>query len=315
MRHLVPTGVFGRLRRRLAIIVLALLGSACAMAPGLMLRDRDHPLVGRIWDSATATFIDEAQLRSRAARAEVLLLGETHDNPEHHHLQRRMLSISRDGSVRPALLMEQFDVDQQPAIDLAVRNSADPGALLRGWDWSQYRELVAEAQGAGMPLRAANLPRASLRPVVREGYGSLATGEMARLGLDATWDEAREKFMLAAIESSHCGKITPPLREGLVRAQRLRDATLADTALADIGRGVIFILGRVHARYDVGVPRYIEIRRPGTRMLSIGLVEVSAGRTEPTQYEAERVGNTAPHDILWFTPRVERPDPCLSFGK
>ncbi len=306
---------FARPLRILAAFGLILVGSACALAPGVNLRDTDHPLVGRIWDTAAAAFIDEDQLRQRAGLAEVLLLGETHDNPEHHRLQRRMLRMGRNGAARPALLMEQFDVDQQTAIDEAVNNGADLKPLLRGWDWLQYRELIAEAQSAGMPLRAGNLPRASLRPVVREGFGSLATTEITRLGLEVTWNEAREKFMLRAIESSHCGKITPPLREGLVRAQRLRDATLADTALANIGRGVVFVLGRVHARHDVGVPRYLEVRRPGTRVLSIGLVEVSAGRTDPAQYETESAGTAAPHDLIWFTPRVERPDPCLNFGK
>ena len=306
---------FGRPLQALAAFGLVLFGSACALIPEINLRDTDHPLVGRLWDPAAAAFIDEDQLRQRAARAEVLLLGETHDNPEHHRLQRRILLMQRDGAAPPALLMEQFDVDQQPAIDHAVKSGADLKPLLRGWDWSQYRALIAEAQSAGMPLRAANLPRASLRPVVREGFGALAATEIPRLGLDAAWNEAREKFMLKAIEGSHCGKITPQLREGLVRAQRLRDATLADTALANIERGVVFILGRVHARHDVGVPLYLKVRRAGTRVLSIGLVEVSSGKTEPAQYETERAGSAAPHDLIWFTPRVERPDPCLAFGK
>ncbi len=310
-----PATAFARPLQALAAVSLVLFGSACALAPVTNLSDTDHPLVGRIWDTATTGFIDEDQLRQRAVRAEVLLLGETHDNPEHHRLQRRMLQMGRDGAARPVLLMEQFDVDQQGAIDETVKNGADIKPLLRGWDWSHYRELIAEAKSAGMPLRAANLPRASLRPVVREGFGSLAATEVTRLGLEAAWSEPSNQFMLRAIESSHCGKITPPLREGLVRAQRLRDATLADAALANIGRGVVFILGRVHARHDVGVPRYLEVRRPGTRVLSIGLVEVSAGRTEPTQYETESAGTAVPHDLIWFTPRVERPDPCLAFGK
>lgn len=315
MRKSPPGGPGSPVPRPLALtLALTLLGSACALIPGKTLRDTDHPLAGRIWDSAAARFIDEDSLLGRAAQAEVLLLGETHDNPEHHRLQRRMLSITKSGAP-PALLMEQFDIDQQTAIDLAVKNGSEPGALLRGWDHSQYRELIVAGQAAGMPLRAANLPRASLRPVVREGYASLAVTDIERLGLHAAWDEAREMFMARVIEASHCGKAPPQLRDGLVRAQRLRDATLADSALGSIERGVVFILGRGHARRDVGVPRYIDIRRPGTRMLSIGLVEVSAGKTDPRLYEAERAGATAPHDILWFTPGIERPDPCLNFGK
>lgn len=294
---------------------LAILCSACASLPGLSLRDSDHPLAGRIWDPAATTFVDELELLRRAAQAEVLLLGETHDNPEHHRLQRRILAARTNAGSPPTLLMEQFDIDQQPAIDEALRNGGDLGPLMRGWEWPHYRSLVADALHAGMRLRAANVARSGLRPVVRDGFSAIAAGEIERLALHRTWDGEREKFMAEIIEASHCGKVSGPLREGLVRAQRLRDATLADAALANLGHGVVFILGRGHARRDVGVPHYLAARRPGTRVLSIGLVEVSAGNSLAARYEAERVGPAPAFDLIWFTARAERPDPCIAFGK
>ncbi|MBI5108517.1 MAG: ChaN family lipoprotein [Rhodocyclales bacterium] len=296
-------------------LALVLVCSACAGIPELVLRDRDHPLAGRIWDPASATFIDEMELLRRAAQAEILLLGETHDNPEHHRLQRRILAARREAGARPALLMEQFDIDQQPAIDEVATTGGDLGPLMRGWNWSHYRGLASDAQMAGMPLRAANLPRAALRPVVRDGFSTLPAAEGERLGLNAAWDGARDKYLSGIIEASHCGKVSAPLRDGLVRAQRLRDATLADVALANIRHGVIFILGRGHARRDIGVPHYLETRRPGTRVLSIGLVEVSPANTDASRYEADRVGPAPAFDVIWFTARAERPDPCLAFGK
>ena len=300
--------------RLLACLALLLL-AGCAVVPPGTLRDADHPLAGRLWDVGTQMFIDEAELLRRAAPAEALLLGETHDNPEHHRLQLRILQARLAAGARPALLMEQFDVDQQAALDEARRSGKDVAPLMRGWDWALYQPLVALADTARLALVAANLPRAATRPVVREGYATLAAGEAQRLALEQVWDEARQKYMVALIEASHCGKVTPELRDGLVRAQRLRDATLADAALGKLDQGVVFILGRGHARRDVGVPLYLAARRPGTRVLSLGFVEVGAGKTAPTQYEPERAGTLAPYDIIWFTPRAERPDPCLAFGK
>jgi len=270
---------------------------------------------GRLWDVAAQAFIAEAELLRRAAAAEALLLGETHDNAEHHRLQEKILKSRLDAGARPALLMEQFDVDQQAALDEARRSGKDLAPLMRGWDWPLYQPLVALADAAGLPLQAANLPRAALRPVVRDGYATLAAGEVQRLALEQVWDEPRQKYMSGLIEASHCGKVSPQLRDGLVRAQRLRDATLADAALGKLEQGVVFILGRGHARRDVGVPLYLAARRPDTRILSVGFVEVGAGRTAPAQYETERVGSITPYDIVWFTPRAERPDPCLAFGK
>ena len=301
--------------RLLAAFFSLLLLTSCAQVPPGTLRDTDHPLAGRLWDVAAASFIDQAELLRRAAQAEALLLGETHDNPEHHRLQLVILQTRLDAGARPALLMEQFDNDQQAAIDAARKAGQDLAPLMRGWDWALYRPLVALADSTRIPLRAANLPRGATRPVVRDGYASLAAGEVPRLALEAVWDDARQAYMAGLIEASHCGQVSPQLRDGLVRAQRLRDATLADSALDQLDRGVVFILGRGHARRDVGVPRYLEARRPGSRVLSIGFVEVGADSTAPTEYENERVGGIAPYDIIWFTPRAERPDPCLAFGK
>ncbi|MCM2288495.1 MAG: ChaN family lipoprotein [Sulfuritalea sp.] len=297
-----------------SILALVLLASCTQIRPG-SLHDSDHPLAGRLWDVAAQRFIDEAEFLRRAAQAEALLLGETHDNPEHHRLQIAILQARLTAGARPALLMEQFDIDQQATLDEARKAGKDLAPLMRGWDWALYQPLVALAGSARIPLRAANLPRGATRPVVREGYATLAAGEAQRLALETVWNEARQKYMTGLIEASHCGQVSPQLRDGLVRAQRLRDATLADAALTRLDEGVVFILGRGHARRDVGVPLYLNARRPGTRILSLGLVEVGAGKTAPTQYETERVGDIAPYDIIWFTPRAERPDPCLAFGK
>jgi uncharacterized iron-regulated protein len=294
--------------------LLLLLAGCAAIPPGTLL-DADHPLAGRLWDVSAQAYIGEVELLRRATQAEVLLLGETHDNPEHHRLQANILQLRLAAGARPALLMEQFDLDQQATLDEARRSGKDLAPSMRGWSWPLYAPLVALADAAGIPLRAANLPRSATRPIVREGYATLAAGEVQRLALDSVWDEARQAYMVRVIDRSHCGKITPELRNGLIRAQRLRDATLADSALGQIDKGVIFILGRGHARRDVGVPLYVDARRPGTRTLSIGFVEVADKATLPTQYENERVGSGAPYDVIWFTPRAERPDPCLAFGK
>ena len=298
----------------LASLALLLLAGCAAVPPGTLL-DSDHPLAGRLWDASAQSFIDEAELLRRAASAEILLLGETHDNTEHHRLQLRVLQARLAAGARPALLMEQFDTDQQAALDEARRAGKDLAPLMRGWDWPQYQPLVAQADAAGLALVAANLPRAATRPVVREGYSTLPAGDVQRLALESVWHEARQKYMAGLIEASHCGMVTPTLRDGLVRAQRLRDATLADAALGKLDQGAVFILGRGHARHDVGVPLYLAARRPASRVLSVGFVEVGAGRTAPDEYETGRIGNIAAYDILWFTARAERPDPCLAFGK
>ena len=296
----------------LALFITVLSLSACAPMMGGALLLRDHPLTGRIWDVGNSRFIDTQTAFQRAMQSELVLLGETHDNAEHHRLQIEVLNFLAAQGLRPTLLLEQFDTEQQAALDSALGSGADPATLLRGWDAAQYRPLLAQAAAQKLPLVAANLSRTAARPLVREGFAAMPAQDKQSLAIDAAWDERRESYLAGVIDNSHCGAITPQLGAGLVRAQRWRDATLADTALRHIGQRSVFILGRGHARRDIGVPRYIEVRRSGTRMLSIGFVEVSAGEMDPAGYEAANAGEPA-HDLLWFTARTERPDPCLAF--
>src|SRR5262245_62896057 len=53
--------------------------------------DREHPLVGKVWDVSANTAISEATLNARLARSRFVMLGERHDNPDHHVLQAKLV--------------------------------------------------------------------------------------------------------------------------------------------------------------------------------------------------------------------------------
>jgi hypothetical protein len=63
------------------------------------------------------------------------------------------------------------------------------------------------------------------------------------------------------------------------------------------------------------MPLYPAARDPPARIYSIGFVDVSPGRVSPETYETESASGDAPCDVIWFTPRVARADPCADFGK
>jgi len=96
--------------------------------------------------------------------------------------------------------------------------------------------------------------------------------------------------------------------EAIARAQRARDAVMADMLIRTAKSGAVAIIGRGHARQDMGVPLYLAARAPGVPVLSIGLVEVDAP-VNPATYAQGPLGQI--HDYLWFTPRTQRKvDPC-----
>ena len=90
--------------------------SACSATSWQSNYGRNHPLTGRIWEVASGKFIDRHNLMMRLARAEFVLLGEKHDNPDHHRLQAEVLRGLIAAGRRPAVGFEMFSLDDAGAI-------------------------------------------------------------------------------------------------------------------------------------------------------------------------------------------------------
>lgn len=299
---------------RTALLGLALWLAGCS-SHGLLLHD--HPLAGRIIDVGQGTELSPSAALEGMAKADALLLGEIHDNPLHHRLQLKVLQSMADRRA-PALAMEQFDSEHQAALDAAqarpdasAETLADAGQLSRdGWGWPLYEPLVAEAVKRRLPVVAINLSRAGARQVAREGFAGMPAGA-GREVVEAPWTAARQATMEALITEGHCGHVSPEVLAMIVRAQRSRDAIMAERIAPLLSRGVVAILGGGHARRDLAVPIYLARLAPQARVLSVGLVEVQAGANAPGDYPAVAEGQ---FDLVWFTPRFERPDPCAALS-
>jgi len=301
-------------------LTFVLLLSMCPAHAGNMLF-ADHPLVGKIWDMRSRSFMDEAALSARINASNVLLLGETHDNSQHHDLQQRLLKARIESGERPALMMEQLNAENQPELDTALAGSnrdevvSSVNGLIKFTDWQSYSPLLAIAIDNKLPVIAANIPSQRLQPVIWRGYDAYDAKELKRLAVEEVWSEGRQKYLLNHMGGAHCGQIRDDLRAGLTRGQRLRDAFMTDSAVANIGNGVVAIVGRDHARRDIGLPLYFAARAPSAIILSIGFVEVVPEQIAPKDYETESATGDAPYDVIWFTPRAERTNPCANFGK
>jgi uncharacterized iron-regulated protein len=283
---------------RAALLACALLLGSCAS--GLLLQD--HPLAGRVWDVRAGAFVSIDAMLARAAAARHVILGETHDNPEHHRLQRLALeALARKGP--RALALEQFDSEHQAALDAARREGGNAEALAEagrfdrpGWNWALYRPLVEFALERGWLVLAANLSR---------GEARLIMAEPARSGLPVAEPALREALERDMIEG-HCGQRPEPGRlAGMVEAQRARDARMARVLASQAPRATVLITGVGHARKDIGVPRY----PPAAEFVSIAMIEVDGALTEPRAY-LDGFATAASFDYLWFTPRAVRSDPC-----
>ena|SRR5690242_18052684 len=282
-------------RRDLSLKLLATLGLAILAACARPLAPGEHPLVGRIWDVRAARFVSAEEVFNTAARAPHVILGETHDNPEHHRLQRMVLDALAARGAKRLLAMEQFDSEYQSAIDAARARGADAEALAdaghfdrKGWNWPLYRPLVEFALEHGWTLVAANLSRANARAIV---------ADPARSGLPFA-PPAVTHALERDISDGHCGSAPEAkLLAGMVAAQRARDARMASVLKGPS----VLIAGAGHARRDRGVPLYLG----DGDVLSLALIEIEPEKNLPRDYL-----DGASYDYLWFTRRALREDPC-----
>lgn len=325
------------MKRALAGIAAALLAvwlpSHAARAGGpagdwISAYGRDHALAGRIWVPADGRFLDFETLADRAAAADYVMLGEKHDNADHHRLQARVIEALAARGRRPTVAFEMLGPEQAPALrrhtDAHPRDAAGLGAAVeweaRGWpDWDIYRPIAEAALQAGLPIVAANAARERAKAVGRKGLESLSADRRARLALDAPLAEALQADLRRQLKESHCNMLPEKALGPMTAVQRLRDASMADSLIAAAeGRenvdGAVLITGGGHARLDRAVPWYLRARRPEATAFSVVFLEVWPEMPDPVAYLPEQPGERAPYDAVWFTARVDNEDPCEKFA-
>lgn len=258
---------------------------------------REHADLGRIVDLASGQSISPEQLLSRLAPAQRVLVGEQHDNPDHHALQ---LWLSRELSrLRPqgSMLMEMLNPDQQNKVDQAqktaragqaINDPFDTLAWQPGWDWSLYGPLVLHQLRQPYPLIAANLDRTEIMQIYRQrptlaGERSGAAEVQARL--------------LADIRESHCGLLPDSQLPAMLAVQQQRDRRMAEALLA-APQPSLLLAGAFHARKDLGVP--LHLADLGAQSGNAVLILAEVGHSVDASMA----------DYVWFTAAQPEQDHC-----
>jgi len=287
--------------------------------PWLTTLDRDHPLVGDIWDAEQGAVIDASALARRLATAKFVLLGEQHDNPDHHRLQARLITELVKAGRRPAVVLEMLEIEQQPEIDRYVAQSdasaAGFGAAL-GWEktswppFSEYQPIFEAAFATKLSIVAGNIAQEQARALVKQGLGALPAERAHQLRLDQPFPPALEAALIDELRASHCGQLPESLLGPMALAQHARDAQMAQ-ALRSAGGvdGAVLIAGAGHARLDRGAAYYLKLEEPDAQVVSVLFHEVHREDKDASGTFTQQ----GPFDYVWFTPRASDDDPCAGF--
>ena len=283
-------------------------------------RDTDNPLVGVIVDVSAQRRVSEAELSARVQRADIVVVGETHDNPDHHRLEGALVQAFATTHHAPAVVFEMLNREQQPVVDgsLATHpDDADALAQAVAWDssgwpaWSMYRPVFEASLASRGPILAAGLDRDMAMRIAHEGVAALDPALVQVFGLAAPLPAEVQGSMRHEMSEAHCGLLPESMLDSMVLVQRARDALLAERLHEGVegGQGALLIAGAGHVRRDQGVPAQLA-RAYGVSSLAIGLLQVNAGDTSPELYAAGFEARSLPFDFVWFTPRANDVDHC-----
>ena len=272
---------------------------------------RDHPLVGeirRVRDGATLT---PDQAAAELASGRFVLLGEQHDNPDHHALQAWAVRALAGQDRRPAVAFEMIDRTQADALaaHLAERpaDAAGLGAAVRwddrGWpDWAMYQPIAEAALTHDLPLVAADAGPELTRTVGRQGLEAAGALDADTLGLATPLPEAQRAALRQELQVSHCNMLPDGALGPMAQVQRLRDAVMADSLIAAArdADGAVLIVGGGHVRADRGIPWYLRRRLDDPDVVTVRFLEVRPDATDWRAWKGEsgyRVHPTDPSNL------------------
>jgi len=225
--------------------------------------------------AANAAPLDDDALLS----ADVVLVGELHDDPAHHRAEAEVVARMVELGLAPAVVFEMIPTDLQEAADVAAAGGDGPDDFAiavrweeRGWKpFALWRPVVEVALGADLQVLGGDLPAHLRADVAKGGAAALEPWRRARLALGEP--SAEETAVLGeAIARGHCGLVPADRLPAMIDVQRARDGSMAAVIAKAARRGpVVLVAGLGHVRRDVGVPAVLARTAPDLRVLAVAL--------------------------------------------
>jgi uncharacterized iron-regulated protein len=291
--------------------------------PWVSAAQRDHPLAGRIWQPSGKQFVDAGELVAALDKAVFILLGEKHDNVDHHRIQAWLIRRFMEGGRRPAVAFEQLTIKQEKTLtDYLTAHPSDAAGLgeALGWkesgwpDWAMFEPVVQAALDGGAPILAASLPRKTVREIAAKGIDALTPEERRAYNLADFKAPAITPSMREQMIKSHCGALPESMADRMLLANAVKDMRMAESMIRGAqmpGRdSAVLIAGGGHVRLDHAVPWHLRRLTPGKAVLALAIIEVEEGEDDPADYY-----EVSGFDFVWFTPRLDEIDPCEKFAE
>jgi uncharacterized iron-regulated protein len=246
----------------------------------------------RVYDTQRKAFIDFEVMLADLATADVVFVGEQHDDPNTHRLELAILEGLKRRGAAPGVSLEMFERDVRPALDAYLTGASSEEEMLklaRPWPRykTDYRPLVEMAKAERWPVTGANVPRriaAALAKAGKEAVAQLSRDDRALLArdLECPLDAYFERF--AESMASHPSPDQKPedqraMTERYYWSQCAKDETMAESIAETVRQRtspgpVVHYNGAFHSDFGLGTADRTRRRLPGKRIVIISMLPV-----------------------------------------
>ncbi|PLX87069.1 MAG: hypothetical protein C0618_07615 [Desulfuromonas sp.] len=287
----------------------------------------ETPRVGDTIHLPTGLAASAETMYSHAQQAQIIYVGETHDNPASHQLQLEILAHLQEAAPgNISLAMEMFTPEQQAALDHWSNGELSEKEFIKDVQWYQnwqidfdyYRPLLTFARDNRIPVIGLNAPKDLVRAIGRAPVDQQPEEILNRLP-EFDFADPYQQAMTKAIYGDH--PVSSPMKEGFLRIQTLWDETMAETLATYLssdegqGRQVMVIAGGNHVSYGFGIPRRVFRRLPVPYLL-IGsrTIEIAEGKQVQTMRVDMPQFPMPPYDFMRYTRYENLPQQGVKLG-
>jgi uncharacterized iron-regulated protein len=253
----------------------------------------------RVLHTGTRAIVDFEGMLNDLAGADVVFVGEQHDDPNTHRLELAILEglARRRDDVIVSLEMFERDV-QEPLDHFLMGHTAEDEFLAEARPWpryaTDYKPLVDFAVSREWPVIASNVPRPMASEVSTSGLDALEDrSEEERRWFAAdlqcpTNDDYFERFTEAMARHPAEGDGEPAvaarreMTERFYLAQCLKDETMGESIARawTAGRAVsprplvVHVNGAFHTDFGLGTAARVRRRLPAQRLVVVSILPV-----------------------------------------
>jgi uncharacterized iron-regulated protein len=254
----------------------------------------------RVYDTRRKAFTDFEVMLADLARADVIFVGEQHDDPNTHRLESAVLQGLMRRGVPLTVSLEMFERDVQPALDRYLAGAIPEEEFLkssRPWPRyaTDYRPLIEMAKAHKWRVLASNVPRRLASDVAKGGRGvleSIAASDRAFIARDLQCPEDAyfERFKAtmgghpvagADKDKDKAEAEARATNERYYWSQCLKDETMAESIVAAFEKqagaagAIVHYNGAFHSDFGLGAAERVRRRLPGRRVAVVTVLPVT----------------------------------------